>query len=297
MRGVTVQRTSELLALGLNQRDLCNAQTAGLRTKVRHGAYVDAAAGDAVGRHRHLIAATWPLLAGHTVISHASAGLLHGLPTWDPLLERVWVTRQTGHGKRTKNLVVTQAALSEIEVTEQFGYRLTSLERTAADYARTVNYVNAVAVLDAALHSGAELGLLSTIIDAARHRKGAATARRALEFADPRAESVGESLSRAVIAQLGLPAPVLQYEVVRDGVWLARTDFAWPQYRLIGEFDGRIKYLGTSSEVADTVMREKRRQSAIEAAGWTVVRWTWSDLTPPTTLHALLSPHLTPRSA
>jgi hypothetical protein len=42
MGGVTVQRTSELLAVGLSQRDLSHAQTAGLRTKVRHGAYVDA---------------------------------------------------------------------------------------------------------------------------------------------------------------------------------------------------------------------------------------------------------------
>lgn len=292
MGGMTVQRTSELLAVGLSQRDLSHALTAGLRTKVRHGAYVDAAADDVIGRHRQLIAATWPLLGEHTVISHASAGLLYGLPTWDHLLGRVWVTRQTGHGKRTQNLIVTQAALSPVEVAEQFGYQLTGLERTAADYARSVSYPSAVAVLDAALRGGAEPGLLSAVIDAARHCKGALVARRALAFADPRSESVGESVSRVVLAHLGLPAPVLQFEVFHQGVWIARTDFAWPGHRLIGEFDGRIKYLGTSTEIADTVMREKRRQQALEDAGWTVVRWTWSDLKTPATIRSRLAPYL-----
>lgn len=294
MGGMTVQRTSELLAAGLSQRDVRHAQTAGLRVKVRHGAYAEAAADDAVGRHRQLIAATWPLLAEHTIISHASAGLLYGLPTWDYLLERVWVTRPTGHGKRTHNLIVTQASLSEIEVSEQFGYQLTALERTAADYARSVNYPSAVAVLDAALRGGAEAELLSAIIDAARHRKGASVARRAMAFADPRSESVGESVSRVVLARLGLPTPVLQFEVFHHGVWIARTDFAWPEHRLIGEFDGRIKYLGASAEVAEVVMREKRRQRAIEDAGWTVVRWDWTDLADAATLRARLTPHLRP---
>ncbi len=81
------------------------------------------------------------------------------------------------------------------------------------------------------------------------------------------------------MAEVGLPVPVLQFEVFDDyGRWLGRTDFAWLEYGVVGEFDGAVKYTGTEREVAAAVMAEKRRQAAIEAAGWVVVRWTWPDL-------------------
>lgn len=90
---------------------------------------------------------------------------------------------------------------------------------------------------------------------------------------------MGESLSRVRIAEVGLPAPVLQFEVFDEhGVWIARVDFAWPESGVVGEFDGAVKYTGTPEQVARAVLAEKRRQQAIEDAGWRVVRWTWSDL-------------------
>ena len=90
---------------------------------------------------------------------------------------------------------------------------------------------------------------------------------------------MGESISRVQIVQCGLPAPELQYAVFSSvGRWLARTDFAWPAFRVIGEFDGRIKYRGTTDSVADVVMAEKAREQAIQDAGWSVVRWGWQDL-------------------
>lgn len=70
---------------------------------------------------------------------------------------------------------------------------------------------------------------------------------------------------------------------------MARVDFAWPRFRVVGEFDGAVKYTGSPEEVARVVMAEKHRQQAIEDAGWRVVRWTWRDLDDPERLRARIA--------
>ena len=50
---------------------------------------------------------------------------------------------------------------------------------------------------------------------------------------------------------------------------------------MLGEFDGRIKYLGTADEVAAAVMKEKAREARLRELGWVVVRWDWADLGDP----------------
>ena len=80
--------------------------------------------------------------------------------------------------------------------------------------------------------------------------------------------------------RLGIPRPVTQFRVVRDGVLVATTDFGWEDYGLIGECDGRIKYgelLRPGETAADAVMREKRREEAIRQAGYWIVRWGWRE--------------------
>ena len=101
----------------------------------------------------------------------------------------------------------------------------------------------------------------------------------------PTASACRESISRARFLEVGLPAPELQVEVyMKSGLWVARGDFGWREKRVIGEFDGKVKYVGTPDEVADAVMREKAREQAIRDAGWWVVRWTWKDLGDPKAL-------------
>ena len=93
--------------------------------------------------------------------------------------------------------------------------------------------------------------------------RGCRMAARALDFADPRAESPGESFSRARFSEWGLPAPQLQKSFVDEtGRILARVDFWWEQFSLVGEFDGAVKYgelLEPGERVEDVVLAEKRR--------------------------------------
>jgi hypothetical protein len=275
-----VQRTARLLEAGVTHRALEASGRSGERVLVRHGAWSDEAPTDDLTRHRQLVEGTWPLLAGQAVLSHGTAAVLHGLPIWRAQLDRVSVTRsEGGHGTRTRHLHVRRASLDPCEVVELDGYRVTSLERTALDLAALLDYERAVAVLDAALHRKADATLMDALARAARNRRGAGVARRALAFADGRAESVGESVSRVRMAQLGLPAPELQFEVFDGkGLWIARVDFAWPDRGVVGEFDGAVKYTGAPKEVAAVVMQEKRRHQAIEEVGWRVVRWGFRDM-------------------
>ena len=58
-------------------------------------------------------------------------------------------------------------------------------------------------------------------------------------------------------------------------------DVAWEADRVVGEFDGRMKYgrlLRPGQDPGEAVFEEKRREDAIRDEGWDVVRWTWPDL-------------------
>lgn len=114
------------------------------------------------------------------------------------------------------------------------------------------------------------------------------TAHQVAAFPDPGAESVGESRSRILIDRVGLPRPQLQFPVrTRHGDVIARSDFGWPEFRTVDEFDGKEKYsrgLPRGRSEADAVFAEKVREDRIRDLGWQVVRWTWAELDDPLAL-------------
>ncbi|HEY0239953.1 MAG TPA: hypothetical protein VGC37_15045, partial [Friedmanniella sp.] len=64
---------------------------------------------------------------------------------------------------------------------------------------------------------------------------------------------------------------------------LGRTDFYWEQARLIGEFDGRIKYqrlLRKRETAVDAVVREKSRENRMRSTSCGMSRFTWSEVQP-----------------
>ncbi len=99
-------------------------------------------------------------------------------------------------------------------------------------------------------------------------------------MADARAESVGESRLRWVLAASGSPCPDLQVPVRTADGW-RWVDLGWREERVAVEFDGRVKYGTDGRAAADALFQEKRRQHAIEDEGWTVLRVTWPDLDRP----------------
>jgi very-short-patch-repair endonuclease len=103
--------------------------------------------------------------------------------------------------------------------------------------------------------------------------RGSARARDVLPIADPRTESPMESVLRWLLHEAGLPAPDLQY-VIRDqaGSALGRADLAWPDRRVLVEFDGDVH------RERDVFVNDLRRQNRLVATGWTVLRFTSADV-------------------
>ncbi|QGF23621.1 type IV toxin-antitoxin system AbiEi family antitoxin domain-containing protein [Raineyella fluvialis] len=278
--------------LGLDPRDLSARYRAGKLDRLRRGAYVVPGVKDPVARHRSMIQAARPLLKPDTVISHVSAAVWLGLDVPWGLLgdDAIHVTRGDRGGSIRQRLVTHTAPVPSGQWQLVDGLRVTTPARTVVDVARTGPKPEAVALADHVLRTrGAAIRDEMTRIiakDAGRH--GIAKARVVLAFADPRAESGGESISRVLLAHEGLPTPELQWEV-RDprGNFVARCDLGWPEHHTAGEFDGRLKYQGAGAPSKDpgaVVYREKLREDRLRGLGLEVVRWTWADLEDP---HAL----------
>lgn len=212
-------------------------------TSIRRGAYLSGRHPEEPHEgHRYAVRAAAAELCPLAVISHVSAAVLHGLPTWRTPLTRVHATRaRTSGGRRNDRVHIHVARLAPEDVTVIDGIVVTALARTVIDVSRTTAVEEGVVVADAALASG--LLDRAHLVEAAlrvRGRRGAPRALRVAEFADGRAESVGESRSRVALARAGLPAPVPQWAVTdSEGRLIGRSDFGgrsirWPESSTVG---------------------------------------------------------------
>jgi hypothetical protein len=280
-------RRPGLLAAGVTDDELRRMRRRGELVTICRGAYADP--DDPRLRRpeeRHVLQAVALVsrIAADAVASHQSAAVLHGLPVWNLPLARVHVTRPRRSGaSRNRRLYVHTAPLAADELTVVDGIAVTSVARCLVDIARTTGFEESVAVLDAGLHRHlvTRAGLVEALERAAGW-PGAPKARRAVEFADPRAMSVGESRSRVAMARFGVATPVLQWDVTdARGRVLGTADFGWPEHGVAGEFDGQVKYgrlLRAGQAPADVVVAEKRREDRMRTALRGFVRWAWAEL-------------------
>jgi hypothetical protein len=284
------------IAEGWTDDELARHTRGGALTRLRRGAYL--AGPDALtdeGRHHLLVRATMASLRRPAVVSHQSAAVLHRLPLWGVRLDRVHVTRRPPASSEVgRHLRSHVARLAEQEVTTVDGLPVTDPVRTAIDLARSLPLEPAVAVLDAALRLElVDAPELQSRVREVAGTRGSRAAARAVTFADGRSESVGESRSRVLLHRLGLTPSTLQRDInSSSGLFLGRADFAWEEERVVGEFDGRVKYgraLRPGQDPGDAVFEEKRREDAIRDKEWGVVRWTWSELVPGTVVRDRVS--------
>jgi len=172
-----------------------------------------------------------------------------------------------------------RGGITDAEITEVDGIAVTSRARTLLDVARYHGFERGVVVADAALRAGLAREELAEVLALANARGSAGCAGGVFDFADPLAESVGESRSRVALAVLGLPTPLLQHPFYDDaGRFVGRSDFWLPGLQTVGEFDGLGKYGLSESSPADQLAKEKAREDALRDLGLQVVRWINSDL-------------------
>lgn len=224
------------------------------------------------------------------VVSHQSAAVMYGMQLFRPDQRFVHMTVRT-NGKVEGLAYVHQAQLVDDDVVVIDGIKVTNRARTACDVARNGSFEQAVAALDDALRADVPIAELHAVAACFPHAEGIGTLRNALMIADGDAESVGESVSRAlVVGWDDIPAPTLQPEFFDADGFIGRTDFGWFG-KVVGEFDGKTKYMRSwrpGERPEDVVYREKLREDRLRALGLVVVRWTWDDLMKPARLRAKL---------
>ncbi|MGD7733420.1 endonuclease domain-containing protein [Propionibacteriaceae bacterium G57] len=92
--------------------------------------------------------------------------------------------------------------------------------------------------------------------------------------------SVRESRTRMLMHTAGLPAPRRQYWIARaDGSAVGRVDFAWPEHKVVVEYEGQQHLTNAEQWESDI-----KRYEELERLGWTVIRVTAASLRDPVTL-------------
>ena len=241
-------------------------------------------------RLRVLAAAEAARSAQGPVFSHYSAAVLHGLPLYRLRSTRVHTVSPVPVGRSNRVTVRTVAALDPGEIRQLDGIRFTDLTRTVLDVARIASPELAVACADAAVRRVAEEGGdwkewvrdAKQRLEARSPSPGIVAARRVLDFADPRAESPIESVSRLYLWMLGYDVET-QVPVRSPAGLEFFVDFRLVGLGILGEADGKSKYTEErirGSRTADEVVyAEKRREDWIRGVTKErMIRWGAGEL-------------------
>ena len=163
--------------------------------------------------------------------------------------------------------------------TEVEGLRCVPAVRCAIDLARTVDRMDALAILDAVLRLGkrdvdfldeAALGAEVALHDC---RRGIRQVREMVGIADGRAECRQESHLRLIMHDGQLPAPVPQFGVLDDAGWVRyRIDLAYEEERV------GIEYDGSSHLDRRRLRRDRIRHNWLSSRGWALRYFTDEDL-------------------
>ncbi len=258
---------------GEQTRGLESGARTGRFVRIRPGAYAVASdwyAASAPDRHRAAMDALRSTAREDPVFSHESAALVHGIPVigeWSTFphivaahLGHRGAVRVTGHRPRHPWTICAAD-----------GYQVTTPVCTAINLAAARGLPAGVAALDHVLASGSTTSELAATVANWKPFHGSRRVERALSIATGLAETPLESISLVPIALAGFEQPIQQHEVVVRGRRY-RLDFFWPDPGVVGEADGRVKYLSGAD-----LWAEKQREDAIRSLGMGFARWGWDE--------------------
>jgi hypothetical protein len=248
----------------------------GLFRRVLRNVYVEPGV---VHDHRLKARAAALLMPPEAAIGGRSAAAWFGAPYASALEPVLVVVPRDSRWKGPKGIQVHRTGLLPEDVwTDEDGVRLTTARRTAWDIATLESLMPAVVLLDGMLRH-ASLGNGELTEAALAHefalRRGQWGSRRAqslLSLVDGRAMSPPESRVRVSCHLADLPHPVPQFEVFENGTFLGAVDLAWPEAKLIVEYEGEYHFDDLQ------IVRDDARYDRFLAAGWRVIRLSSIDL-------------------
>lgn len=254
-------------AQGMTRAQVRHRLARGRWRRVVGVALADAREPDSVRLRAAAASLTWP----DGVVCLGTAAALHGIPVADDALVHLWIPTR----RAPRDSVVPHVFdLPPRDVMGMGPVKLTTRGRTVIDCLGRLPAGDALDLL--AWTSSRQL------IDAdrlrawiAEHPKswGNAGRRRALARLEAGTMSVAEDLLHEVLRRAGIHGWVGGVRL-REllGVW-AVADAYFPDVRLVVEVDGR----GPHGD--ERFQQDRTRQNALVAAGCTVLRYTWRDLT------------------
>jgi very-short-patch-repair endonuclease len=211
--------------------------------------------------------------------SHRSAAALLGIPGFERRgLVEVTTPRPRRH--RTVDQIVHRwRPFPAHHLTIVDGITTTRVARTLCDLAGVLHPGKTERAIDNCLAMGiATPGTLEATLGdlASRGRKGTAIMRQLLAdrsdgYIPPASET--EARFRDLVREAGLPEPIRQLDVGDAEAWIGRVDVAYPPARLLIELDSR-RHHSSKLDLEVDAARDRR----LTRAGWSVVRFTWTDL-------------------
>lgn len=206
-------------------------------------------------------------------IGGLSAAAWYGAPFATTLEPVTVVVPSASSWRGPRGVRAHRTSLRPGDVTDLDDVRITSPLRTAWDVAALEPLGTAVAVLDAMVRGGhLTLDALRRMVALGVGRWRVTRVRRAVDLVDPRAESGPESRVRVAMVQGGLD-PVVQLDIEdAEGRFVARVDFAFPEQRLVVEYEGEHHF------DPERIRADQVRLAKLAAAGWRVIRLHAPDL-------------------
>lgn len=231
-------------------------------------------------------AATSTLLSplGHAWAAHLSAGPesvvshLTAAELWDILVPQDGLIHLTVPPDRRPRLGapirVHRILVDDRDRSEVGGLPVTSRAATVLDCLTLLGRSEAMTLVDRALQQGwLQPAYLERRLARSPGRHGNRSLRWLLAAVRPGAHSTAERLLHGVLDQAGLTGWRPQYPIaLRCGRVV--VDVAFPDRRVAVEVDGWAWHIDP-----ERFQRDRSRQNALVTAGWTVLRFTWLDLT------------------
>ena len=228
------------------------------------------------------------LLGGaEAFVGGPTAAYLHGCRSMSPTPVHLVVPYSRGLRSRP-GLVVHNGPLPDADRDVVAGLPVLGLERVLTDVLCTSRPSDALAVADEVLATfepaqrDAFRAVIGRRLERRRDPRGTRRGARLLAVATGLAASPAESWLLWRVVDSGFPVPEVNWRLIGlDGIEIYRLDLAWPELRILVEYDGYAAHVGRESEDAARAEDLRRR-------GWIIIRAVADDLASPGRLEAEL---------